>query len=66
MIIRFSLFDVLYLIQMIQKKRVIIDIRDLNKITIIDFYFISLQTNIIVAVMNYQFIFVFDVADFFH
>ena len=49
-----------------RKKRVIVDIRDLNKIAIIDFYFMSLQSNIIATIIDCQFISIFDVAKFFH
>ena len=49
-----------------RKKRVIVNIRDFNKIIFIDSYFISLQIDIIVAVIECRFIFVFDVVDFFH
>ena len=49
-----------------KRKRVIVDIRDLNKITVTDFYFMSLQTNITSVVIDYQFISIFDVVDFFH
>ena len=49
-----------------RKKRVIVNIRDLNKITLIDSYFMSLQANIIVVVIDCRFISVFDAIDFFH
>ena len=49
-----------------RKDRMMIDIRDLNKIAITDFYFMSFQTNIISFVTNCRYISVFDVADFFH
>ena len=49
-----------------RKKRVIVNIRDFNKIIVIDSYFMSLQIDIIVAVIECRFIFVFDVVDFFH
>ena len=49
-----------------RKKRVIVNIRDFNKIIFIDSYFMSLQANIIVVVVNYRFISIFNVVDFFH
>ena len=49
-----------------RKKRVIVNIRDFNKIIFINSYFMSLQSNIIVAVTKCRYIFVFDVVDFFH
>ena len=49
-----------------RKDRMIVDIRDSNKITITDFYFMSFQTNIIVFVTNCRYISIFDVANFFH
>ena len=49
-----------------RKKRVIIDIRDLNKIIIIDSYSMSLQSNIISIVVDCHYISIFDVVDFFH
>ena len=48
------------------KERVMIDIRDLNKITLTDFYSMSFQTDIIFSVTNCKFISIFDVAEFFH
>ena len=49
-----------------RKKRVIVNIRDFNKIILIDSYFMSLQADIIVVVVECRFISVFDVVDFFH
>ena len=43
-----------------------IDIRDLNKITMIDFYFLFLQLNIIVLMIDCRYIIVVDVVKFFH
>jgi hypothetical protein len=48
-----------------KKERVIIDIRDLNKIAEFDSYSMSLQSNIIEVVFDVKFIFVIDVAVFF-
>ena len=49
-----------------RKNRMIIDIRDLNKITITNFYFMLFQINIIFFVTNCRYISIFDVVDFFH
>ena len=49
-----------------RKDRVIVDIRDLNKISLIDFYFMPLQADITSVVADCRFIFVFDATDFFH
>lgn len=49
-----------------RKRRVIVDIRDLNKIILIDAYFLSLQSNIIALVSDCQYIIVVDAARFFH
>ena len=49
-----------------RKNRIVIDIRDFNKIVIIDFYFMSLQSDITIFVADCQYISVFDAADFFH
>jgi hypothetical protein len=49
-----------------KKERVIIDIRDLNKITKFDSYSMSLQFDVIEVVFDVKFIFVIDVAAFFY
>ena len=49
-----------------RKNRVVVDIRDLNKIAITNFYFMSLQIDIIFFVTNCRYISVFNVVDFFH
>ena len=49
-----------------RKKRVIINIKKLNKIAITDFYPMLLQSDITSSVADCRYIFVFDVADFFH
>ena len=49
-----------------RKKRVVVNIRDLNKIILSDSYFMSLQFDIIVAMIECRFISIFDVVDFFH
>ena len=43
-----------------------VDIRRLNKIIVIDFYFLSLQFDITVLMINCEYIIVIDVAKFFH
>ena len=48
------------------KKRVVINIRGFNKITVTDFYFMLLQTNISFSIADCQFISVFDVTGFSH
>ena len=49
-----------------RKRRVVVNIRDLNKIILIDSYFMSLQFDIIVAMIECRFISIFDVVDFFY
>ena len=49
-----------------RKKRVVINIRCLNKITVTNSYFMPLQTDITSAVAGCQFISVFDASSFFH
>ena len=49
-----------------RKNKVVIDIRNLNKITKLNIYLMSLQTNIIVLVVDCSYIFVFDAINFFH
>jgi cleavage and polyadenylation specificity factor subunit 1 len=49
-----------------KKERVVVDIRDLNKIVEFDSYFMSLQVDIISAVTESKFIFVIDVVVFFY
>ena len=44
-------------------KRVVVNIRNLNKIIFIDLYFMSFQFDIISIVIEYKFISVFDVAN---
>ena len=48
------------------KNRIMINIRDLNKITIFDIYSMSLQSNIINAIIDHSFIFIVNVVDWFH
>ena len=50
----------------IRKNRIMIDIKELNKITETDNYFMSLQTNITSAVTECKYISVFDAAIFFY
>ena len=49
-----------------RKGRVMIDIRDFNKITMIDFYSLFLQSNIIALMIDCRYIIVVDAAEFFH
>jgi hypothetical protein len=49
-----------------RKDRAIIDIRKLNAIIVIDVYFMSVQTNIIVAVAECLYIFVMNVLEYFY
>ena len=49
-----------------RKKRVIINIRDFNKIIVIDSYSMLLQFDIISIVVDCIYISIFDVIDFFH
>ena len=49
-----------------RKKRVVIDIRGFNKITVTNFDFIPLQSEIISANTGCQYISIFDAAVFFH
>ena len=48
------------------KKRVIMNIRDLNKITLTNFYSLSLQSNIINAITDYEYINIVDDVNWFH
>ena len=50
----------------IEKKRVIIDIRDLNEIIVNDAYSMSTQTDVIVAVVGCEFISMIDATGYFH
>ena len=62
----YAVFVVWRTIRNERKKRVVIYIRGFNKITVIDFYFMPLQSDIIVAIIGCQYISVFDAAGFFH
>ena len=42
------------------------NIRDLNKIAVIDSYSMLLQLNITLVVIDYDYISIFDVVNFFH
>ena len=48
------------------KNKIVIDIRDFNKITVFDIYSMSLQSNIINAITDHSFIFIVNVVDWFH
>ena len=50
----------------VRKKRVVVDIRELNKIIETDNYFMSLQSDIISTIAKCEYISVFDVASFFY
>ena len=49
-----------------KKRRVIVDIRTLNKIIETDIYFMSLQSDIISSIVDCDFIFIVDATIFFH
>jgi hypothetical protein len=49
-----------------RKKRIVIDVRDLNKIVEFDSYSMSLQTNIISVVADFKYISMIDAAAFFY
>ena len=49
-----------------KKKRVVVNIRSLNTVTLSDVYFISLQIDIIQVVSECQFISIIDCAEFFY
>ena len=48
------------------KNKIVVDIKNLNKITKIDIYFMLLQTNIINVVTSYNYIFIVDVVNWFY
>ena len=48
------------------EKKTIINIKRLNKIIVIDFYFLSLQFDIIVLIIECKYIIVINIARFFH
>ena len=48
------------------KKKIMINIRELNKIFKFDIYLMFLQSNVIVIIMNASYIFVMNYAKFFH
>ena len=66
----FSVFVVWTMIYLndkpMRKTRVIVDIRELNKITEFDAYSMSLQSNIISCIQNCKFIFLMNEATFFY
>ena len=49
-----------------RKNRIVIDIRNLNKIVVIDIYSMSLQFDITTSIVDCQYISIFDATDFFH
>lgn len=50
----------------VRKSRILIDIRDLNKISIKNSYSLSLQADVISTIKNCYFITVIDAASFFY
>ncbi len=62
----YSVFVVWKLINDKKKERIIINIRDLNVITLLDAYFLSLQSDIISTIKKCNYLFVIDCASFFH
>ncbi len=53
-------------INKMRKSRVVINIRDLNKISIFDVYSISLQSDVLVAIIEFSYISIIDCASFFY
>ena len=49
-----------------QKRRVVVNIQRLNKISVTDIYLLSLQSDITAAVLRCSYILTVDVTDFFH
>ena len=49
-----------------RKGRIIVNIRDFNKITKFDFYFLSLQSDIISVITNFFYIFIMNENDNFY
>ena len=49
-----------------RKKRVVINIRKLNKITVINSYFMLLQLDIILTIANCAYISIFNFVEFFY
>ena len=52
--------------KLIRKKRVVMNIRKLNKIIVIDLYFMLLQLNITLTIVNCVYILIFNVVEFFY
>ena len=48
------------------KNKIVINIRNFNKIIVFDIYSMSLQSDIINAIIDYSFIFIVNVVDWFH
>ena len=61
-----SIFVIWRIVNNEQKKRVVIDIRKLNKIIVIDFYFLSLQIDITSLIIDCIHFIVIDAIKFFH
>ncbi len=66
MLYDFSVFVVWREINEIRKKRVVVDIQDLNKIFLQDSYLMSLQTIITTVVADCQYIMMINVNDYFY
>ena len=49
-----------------KKKRIVINIRDFNDIIKSNNYFFSLQNDVIITIIDYSFLFIVDVVDWFH
>ena len=49
-----------------KKNYIVVDIKDFNKITKSDFYSLSLQSNIIFAIINFSYIFTMNNNDYFY
>lgn len=63
----FVVWRIIYIFNdLVKKKRVMIDIRNLNKIIVLDEYFMSLQSNIISLINDCFYISVMNDASYFH
>ena len=62
----FSCFVIWKTILKKRKDRVIVNIRALNKITILNVYSMSSQADILIAIKNIKFIFTIDAVNFFY
>ena len=62
----FSMFVIWRDISNKSKNKIVINIRDFNKIIVFDIYSMSLQSDIINAIIDHSFIFIVNVVDWFH